>query len=131
MAEPVEPPIRHTRPASRPSSTIPLIQPTLRSLTWETGYYPASQTPPKGLIANIEWTTSTLVDTSEDWVDRAVKRQWPNVIVTFNPLLPSDIAEDDLSSIPTLVQAGQQLAATLDWIQILGRSPGAESAVAH
>jgi uncharacterized protein len=96
-----------------------------------TGYYPASQIPPQGLVANIEWTTSTLVDTSEDWADRAVKRQWPNVIETFNPLLPSDIAEDDLSSIPTLVQVGQQLAATMDWTQILGRGPGAETAAAH
>jgi hypothetical protein len=71
------------------------------------------------------------VDTSEDWVDQAVKRQWPNVLETFNLLLPSSIAEDDLSSIPTLIQVGQQLAATLDWTQIRGRSQGAESAVAH
>jgi uncharacterized protein len=96
-----------------------------------TGYYPASQTPPQGLVANIEWTTSTLVDTSEDWVDRAVKRQWPNVIERFNPLLPSNIDEDDLSSIPTLVQVGQQLAATMDWTQILGGSSGAGTAGTH
>jgi uncharacterized protein len=96
-----------------------------------TGYYPGSETPPKGLIANIEWVTSTLVDTSEDWVDQAVKRQWPNVVQTFNPLLPSNIAEDDLSSISTLVEVGQQLAATMDWVQILGGQAAAEAAVAH
>jgi uncharacterized protein len=84
-----------------------------------TGYYPASQDPPKGLVATIEWTTNTLVDTSEDWVDAAVKRQWPGVLQTFNPLLPSDIGEDDLSAIPALVQVGQQLAAGMDWQQIL------------
>jgi len=41
-----------------------------------TGYFPASGDPPKGLLQTIGWTTSTLVDTSEDWVDDAVKRQW-------------------------------------------------------
>jgi uncharacterized protein len=85
-----------------------------------TGYYPAGQTPPKGLLATVEWTTSTLVDTSEDWVDSAVKRQWPNVLQVFNPLLPSNIDEADLSAIPALESVGQQLAATMDWRQILG-----------
>jgi patatin-like phospholipase/acyl hydrolase len=85
-----------------------------------TGYYPASQDPPKGLLATVEWTTNTLVDTSEDWVDQAVNLQWPNVMQIFNPLLPSDIGEDDLSAIPALVEMGQQLAATMDWRQILG-----------
>ncbi|MGO9262010.1 MAG: patatin-like phospholipase family protein [Bryobacteraceae bacterium] len=85
-----------------------------------TGYYPASQDPPKGLLATVEWTTNTLVDTSEDWVDQAVNLQWPNVLRTFNPLLPSDIDEADLSAIPALVEVGQQLAASMDWRQILG-----------
>jgi patatin-like phospholipase/acyl hydrolase len=85
-----------------------------------TGYYPAPQDPPKGLLATVEWTTSTLVDTSEDWVDQAVKRQWPGVLQTFNPLLPSDIDEADLSAIPALVEVGQELAASMDWRQILG-----------
>ena len=37
-----------------------------------TGYFPASGDPPRGLLQTIAWTTSTLVDTSEDWVDDAV-----------------------------------------------------------
>jgi hypothetical protein len=61
-----------------------------------TGYFPASGDPPKGLLQTIAWTTSTLVDTSEDWVDDAVKRQWPGLMQAFNPLLPSDIDESDL-----------------------------------
>ena len=89
-----------------------------------TGYFPASGDPPKGLLQTIGWTTSTLVDSSEDWVDNAVKRQWPGVMKSFNPLLPSDIDEADLSQIPTLVEIGQKMAAALDWEQILGGAGG-------
>ena len=96
-----------------------------------TGYYPASQDPPKGLVATIEWTTNTLVDSSEDWVDKAVRRQWPGVLETFNPRLPSDIGEDDLAAIPALVEVGQQLAATMDWQQILGASAPPPLGAAH
>jgi hypothetical protein len=85
-----------------------------------TGYFPAPSAPPKGLVQTIGWVTSTLVDTSEDWVDDAVKRQWPGVLQNFNPELPSDIDEADLSAIPTLVEIGQKMAADMDWTQILG-----------
>ena len=85
-----------------------------------TGYFPASDDPPKGLLQTIAWTTSTLVDSSEDSVDDAVNRQWPGVMQSFNPLLPSDIDEADLSQIPTLVEIGQKMAADLDWEQIIG-----------
>jgi|HubBroStandDraft_4_1064222.scaffolds.fasta_scaffold174381_1 hypothetical protein len=84
-----------------------------------TGYFPGSNNPPRGLVAAIEWATNTLVDTSEDWVDAAVKRQWPGVVQNFNPELPSDIGEDDLSAISTLVEVGRKMAAGLDWKQIL------------
>jgi len=90
-----------------------------RVVSLGTGWYPASDNPPSGLIATIGWTTSTLVDTSEDWVDDAVNRQWPDILQNFNPELPSDIDEADLSAIPTLVQIGQQLAASMDWKRIL------------
>ena len=85
-----------------------------------TGYFPASDDPPKGLLQTVEWTTSTLVDSSEDSVDDAVNRQWPGVMQSFNPLLPSDIDEADLSAIPALVEVGQKMAAGLDWEQIIG-----------
>lgn len=96
-----------------------------------TGYYPGSPDPPKGLVATIAWATGTLVDSSEDWVDNAVERQWPGVLQSFNPLLPSDIDEADLSAIPALEKVGQQLAATMDWRQILGVGVQAVPAVAH
>jgi hypothetical protein len=60
-----------------------------------------------------------LVDSSEDWVDAAVRRQWPGILQSFNPQLPSDIDEADLSAIPTLVEIGQELAAEMDWKAIL------------
>jgi len=85
-----------------------------------TGYYPAANTPPKGLIATISWATDTLVDTSEDWVDHAVKRQWPGVQQKFDWQLPSDIGMNDLSGIAALVAAGQTAAAGIDWHQVLG-----------
>ena len=85
-----------------------------------TGYFPASRDPPEGLLQTVAWTTSTLVDSSEDAVDDAVNRQWPGVMREFNPLLPADIDEADLSSIPTLVEIGRKMAADLDWRQILG-----------
>ena len=93
-----------------------------------TGFYPGSDTPPSGLIGTIGWVTSTLVDSSEDWVDQAVERQWPGVMQSFNPQLPSDIDEADLSAIPQLVKIGQQLAATLDWKKLLGGSAQGQQA---
>jgi len=84
-----------------------------------TGYFPASCDPPKGLLKTIGWTTSTLVDSSEDWAGEAVKRQWPGIMQAFNPLLPADIDEADLSAIPTLLGVGQKMAADMDWEKIL------------
>ena len=84
-----------------------------------TGFFPASETPPSGLIGTIGWVTSTLVDTSEDWVDKAVELQWPGVMTSENIQLPRDIDEADLSAIDDLVEIGQTLAAQLDWTKLL------------
>ena len=51
-----------------------------------------------------------------------VNRQWPGIMRNFNPPLPRDIDEADLDAIPTLLEIGQQLAATLDWPQILAQA---------
>jgi patatin-like phospholipase/acyl hydrolase len=90
-----------------------------RLVSLGTGYYPASDDPPKGLLSIVSWVTSTLVDSSEDWVDQAVERQWPGLIQNFNPELPRDIDMADTSAIPELVQIGRQCAASIDWTQIL------------
>ncbi|HUB77291.1 MAG TPA: patatin-like phospholipase family protein [Bryobacteraceae bacterium] len=91
-----------------------------RLVSLGTGYYPAGNKPPQGLLATIGWATDTLVDTSEDWVDHAVRRQWPGVQQKFDWELPSDISMDDLSGIPALVAAGHSAAASIDWSQVLG-----------
>jgi predicted acylesterase/phospholipase RssA len=93
---------------------------TTRAVALGTGYYPASDQTPSGLLGTIGWTTSTLVDSSEDWVDKAVNRQWPGVTKSFNPLLPRAIDQADLAAIPELVEIGQQMAAGLDWRDLLG-----------
>jgi hypothetical protein len=90
-----------------------------RVIALGTGYYPGSNDPPKGLLGTIGWTTNTLVDSSEDWVDDAVELQWPKIMQLINPELPSDIAEADLSAIPALLAVGRKLAAGLDWKLIL------------
>jgi uncharacterized protein len=92
-----------------------------RLVSLGTGFYPSGNVPPKGLIATLSWATDTLVDTSEDWVDRAVERQWPGVKQKFDWLLPSSIAMDDLSAIPALLAVGKTAAASIDWTQVLDK----------
>jgi patatin-like phospholipase/acyl hydrolase len=92
-----------------------------------TGFYPASDDAPCGLLDVVGWTTSTLVDSSSDWVDDAVGRQWPGIMKIFNPPLPHAIDEADLSAIPTLVEIGEQLAEDLDWTQLIPE-PGRRAA---
>jgi predicted acylesterase/phospholipase RssA len=91
-----------------------------RLVSLGTGFYPSADTAPRGLIDVVSWATSTLVDSSEDWVDRAVARQWPGVARKFDWQLPADIAMDDLSAIPVLLSAGKTAAASIDWKEILG-----------
>lgn len=91
-----------------------------RLVSLGTGFYPGSNTPPSGLIATVSWATDTLVDSSEDWVDRAVQRQWPGVQQKFDWQLTADIPMDDLAAIPALEAAGKTAAASIDWHQVLG-----------
>jgi hypothetical protein len=84
-----------------------------------TGYYPASDDPPNGLIATIGWVTGTLIDSSEDWVDNAVERQWPAILQNFNPELPHDIDMADIDAVPELVEIGNEMAADIDWTTLL------------
>ena len=95
-----------------------------RVVSLGTGYFPASDTPPSGILQTIGWTTSTLLDSSEDWVDNAVERQWPGILTNYNPLLPRDIDEADLSAIPELLEVGKRLADGLDWKKILADDGG-------
>ena len=88
-----------------------------------TGYYePPTPTPaPKGLVATIEFATSTLVDSAEDLADQDTARVYPMCgLQKFNPPLPSDIDEADLSSVPGLLKIGQAAAEEMEWRKILG-----------
>jgi predicted acylesterase/phospholipase RssA len=91
-----------------------------RLVSLGTGFYPGSNTPPRGLIGVVSWATGTLVDPSEDWVDCAVERQWPGVKRKFDWQLPSDIAMDNLAAIPELLNVGKAAAASVDWQEVLG-----------
>jgi hypothetical protein len=88
-------------------------------ITLGTGYYSSGNTPPNGLIATIEWATDTLVDTSENWVDSAVQRQWPNLQQKFDWELPCAIDMADTDAIQELLSIGTQAATTIDWTKIL------------
>jgi hypothetical protein len=90
-----------------------------RVVSLGTGFYPASDDPPSGLIGTVGWVTSSLVDSSEDWVDNAVERQWPAILQNFNPELPRDIEMADVSAIPDLVKIGNEMAAGIDWTTLL------------
>jgi len=90
-----------------------------RVITLGTGYYQDSSDPPSNVVNVVKWAVSTLIDSSEDWADEAANRQWPGIVTGFNAALASDICEDDLSAIPALLEVGRQLAATLDWTQLL------------
>ena len=90
-----------------------------RVVSLGTGFYPAPEDPPKGLIATVGWVTGTLIDSSEDWVDNAVERQWPAILQNFNPELPRDIDMADIRAIPDLVKIGSEMAAGIDWTTLL------------
>jgi hypothetical protein len=91
-----------------------------RIVSLGTGYYaPAAMpAPPRTLLENISWVTSALVGTSKTFAEQAVDRHWPNVLVSFNPKLPSDIDEADVSQIRALLQIGRAAAAKMDWTQL-------------
>lgn len=87
-------------------------------LSLATGFYDQADVPPKGILGTVGWVTGTLVDTSEDWADDAVDRQWPDLMQVINIELPSDIDQADISAIPALVEIGRKMGDR-DWKQAL------------
>jgi hypothetical protein len=90
-----------------------------RIITFGTGFFPAPDVAPDGLIAEIEWTLDTLLDAADDEVDHTVNRQWPGLATKLNVELSAPVDMADVSSIAQLVEIGQKWAATLDWKKIL------------
>lgn len=92
-----------------------------RVISLGTGTYtpPDMPAPPGDLLARITWVTDSLVGSSETLAEEATDRQWPGIRKTFNPPLPKDIDEADVSSIPLLLEIGKAAAAAIDWKSIL------------
>jgi uncharacterized protein len=96
---------------------------TTKIISLGTGYYdpPAAMPAPKGLLATIEFATSTLVDSAEDLADQDTARVYSvGGFQKFNPPLQSNIDEADLASVPVLLEIGQAAAAQIDWKTTLG-----------
>ena len=90
-----------------------------KMITLGTGYYPSGNTAPSGLINTINWTVDTLIDSSEDWVDSAVNRQWPGLQQKFNWMLPCEIDLADIDTISELESLGTSAASNMHWDSIL------------
>jgi hypothetical protein len=86
-----------------------------------TGFYAPRNVPvpPRTLLQRVAWVTSALVGSSKTIAAQSVDRHWPGVLQVFNPLIPIDIDEADVSAIPLLLQIGQAAAAKMDWAKIL------------
>ena len=82
-----------------------------------TGFYrpPKPPDPPENLLANISWVVSSLIAASKSEAEEAVNRHWPDILTSFNPPLPSEIDEADVSQIPTLLKIGQEAAARMEF----------------
>ncbi|HEY6332262.1 MAG TPA: patatin-like phospholipase family protein [Blastocatellia bacterium] len=90
-----------------------------RVISLGTGFFPAGNTVPHGLLGWLEWTIDALLDAPEEQQPELVKRHFPGIMKRFDWKLPSAIDLADTSSIPTLVTVGQQAASGMDWNSIL------------
>lgn len=91
-----------------------------RVVSLGTGYYPAGNDIPSGLIGWLEWTVNALLDAPEDQQTEIVKRHFPGILQRLDWQLPKPIDLADTGSIPDLVAFANQVSATLDWNTILG-----------
>lgn len=93
-----------------------------RVISLGTGHYrPADMPkPPGNLLQRISWVTSSLVGASITTAGQSVERHWPGVLMPFTAALPHDIDEAAVDEIPTLLKIGQEAAAKIDWLKILG-----------
>jgi uncharacterized protein len=90
-----------------------------RVVSLGTGYFPTGNTVPKGLLGWLEWTVDALLDAPEEQQTQLVNRHFPGILQRFDWKLPQAIDMADTSSIPLLVQIGQQAAAGMNWQTIL------------
>jgi patatin-like phospholipase/acyl hydrolase len=84
-----------------------------------TGFFPPGNQVPHGFLGWLEWTIGTLLDAPEDQQTKIVNRHFPGILQRFDWELPKAIDMADTSSIPLLIEVGQQAAAAMDWKAIL------------
>lgn len=95
---------------------------TSKIITIGSGFYPATQQPPNGLLPVIQKTISTLVDTSEDWVDSVaswvMELQHGIKPIKLNVQLPRPVDMADTSAIPEMIVLGRAWAKQTNWKEI-------------
>jgi patatin-like phospholipase/acyl hydrolase len=92
-----------------------------RVISLGTGFFPAGDQPPSGLLGWLQWTVGALLDAPEEQQTEIVQRHFPpGMLQRFDWRLPHAIDLADTSSIPELVNVGKQAAAGMDWKAILG-----------
>jgi patatin-like phospholipase/acyl hydrolase len=91
-----------------------------RVVSLGTGYFPAGDTTPSGLLGWLQWTVGALLDAPEEQQTEIVKRHFPpGMLQRFDWKLPHAIDLADAGAIPELVTVGKQAAAGMDWKTIL------------
>ena len=91
-----------------------------RVVSLGTGFFPAGEDVPAGLLGWLEWTVDALVNAPEDQQTEIVNRHFPpGMMKRFDWPLPEAIDMADTSAIPALVTVGQKAAAAMDWAAIL------------
>jgi len=91
-----------------------------RVISLGTGFGPASNAVPSGLLGWLNWTVGALIDAPQKQQQELMKRHFPGIMQRFDWPLPTAIDLADTSSVPALVAVGQQAAAGMDWKTILG-----------
>lgn len=89
-----------------------------------TGYTPKPAAP-RNLLNWVTWIIGELLAVPAEQQTELVLRHFQTAgTCRINPPLPRDIGLDDISAIPELIKIGRELAAQLDWRQILaGQTP--------
>jgi len=90
-----------------------------RVISLGTGFFPVGNQVPSGILGWLDWTVSALLDAPEEQQTELVNRHFPGILQRFDWKLTQAIDMADTGAIPTLVAAGQQAAAGMNWAAIL------------
>ncbi|MCL5994478.1 MAG: patatin-like phospholipase family protein [Chloroflexi bacterium] len=88
-----------------------------------TGYSPKPAAP-RHLLEWVTWIIGELLAVPAEQQTELVLRHFTTAgTYRINPPLPRDIGMDDVSAVPELITIGRELAANLDWDDILAGKP--------